>query len=199
MELIGLSGYARSGKDEFAKVLVEEFGWTRVAFADKLREVLYQLNPIVDVDAARMRKTLYYVQDVIDSFGWDGYKNTPYGPEIRRLLQRLGTEAGRQTLGENIWVDAALTGFEEDAKIVVTDCRFPNEAQAIKERGGVVVRIERDGIGPANDHPSETSLDNWGFDYAVSNDGTLGEYRDQIRTFIDMFGEARYFKHVLGM
>ena len=49
MEIIGLSGFARSGKDEAAKVLVEEFGFKRVGFADKLREVLYALNPLVEV------------------------------------------------------------------------------------------------------------------------------------------------------
>lgn len=184
MEIIGLSGYARSGKDEAAKVLVEEFGFTRVAFADKLREVLYALNPIVDVDAARMRKTLYYVQDVIDSYGWDGYKESPFGPEIRRLLQRLGTEAGRQTLWDSIWVDAALTGHPEDARLVVTDCRFPNEAQAIYDRGGHLWRIARKDVGPANDHPSETSLDDWDFDQTIWNDGTLEKYHEQVRTVL---------------
>lgn len=184
MGLIGLSGYARSGKDEAAKILVEEFGFKRVAFADKLREVLYQLNPIVNFDV--VGKTNIYVQDVIDEWGWDGHKETAFGPEIRRLLQRLGTEAGRQTLWDNIWVDAALTGHDEDASIVVTDCRFPNEAQAIVERGGKVFRIKRPGVGPAvgvdgTIHKSETSLDDWIFDGYIINDGTLEDYRVSVR------------------
>lgn len=181
MEIIALSGYARSGKDEAAKILVEEFGFTRVAFADKLRDFLYALNPIVDVDAARMRKTLYYVQDVVDSFGWDGYKETPYGPEIRRLLQRLGTEAGRQTLWDTIWIDVALTGHPEDAKLVVSDARFFNEFDAVRERGGEIWRIERNGVGPANDHPSETEAVNYPyFATYIHNDGTLEEYRKSV-------------------
>jgi hypothetical protein len=184
MEIFGLSGYARSGKDEAAKILVEEFGFTRVAFADKLREVLYALNPIVDVDAARMRKTLYYVQDVIDSYGWNGYKESPFGPEIRRLLQRLGTEAGRETLWDSIWVDAALTGYDEDAKLVVTDCRFPNEAQAIVDLGGKIWRIRRTGVGPANSHASETSLDDWPWDECIDNNGTLEEFHEKVRNMI---------------
>jgi hypothetical protein len=196
MEIIGLSGYARSGKDEAAKVLVEEFGFTRVAFADKLREVLYALNPMVEPSPT---SNPVMVQDVIDTYGWDGYKETIYGDEIRRLLQRLGTEAGRQTLWDSIWVDAALTGHPDDAKLVVTDCRFPNEAQAIKDRGGVVVRVSRKGVGPANDHPSETSLDDWDFDYGLTNDGTLEEYQSHVRGFVDAWGEARYFEKVLGM
>lgn len=178
MEIIGLSGYARSGKDEAAKILVEEFGFTRVAFADKLREVLYALNPMVEIKS----DIPVYVQNVIDVYGWDKYKESEYGPEVRRLLQRLGTEAGRQALWDSIWVDAALTGHPEDARLVVTDCRFPNEAQAVKDRGGLVWRINREGVGPANSHPSETSLDRWEFDAWIDNRGTLERYHEAIRS-----------------
>ena len=183
MEIIGLSGYARSGKDEAAKILVEEFGFTRVAFADKLREVLYALDPMVSATTWRdsLGVSPVYLRDVIDEHGWGGYKETFFGPEIRRLLQRLGTEAGRQTLWDSIWVDAALTGHDDDARLVVTDCRFPNEAQAIWDRGGEVWRIMREGVGPANSHPSETSLDNVDFQAYVHNDGTLEEFRKSIR------------------
>lgn len=207
MEIIALSGYARSGKDEAAKVLVEEFGFTRVAFADKLRDFLYALNPIVskasdfanEFDDGRP----LLLQPVIDHYGWDGYKASPFGPEIRRLLQRLGTEAGRQVLGDNIWIDAALTGFDDDARLVVTDCRFPNEAEAIRERGGYIVRVTREGVGPAvgqdgKVHPSETSLDDWKFDYRISNDSTLETYRETLRKFMDAYGTDMYFKHVIG-
>src|SRR6478735_4734799 len=124
MEIIGLSGFARSGKDEAARVLVEEYGFVRVAFADKLREVLYALNPIVDMgfdDFLELQPV--YVQEVIDAYGWDGYKETEYGTEIRRLLQRLGTEAGRQALWDTIWIDSAFAGLPDDAKVVVTDAR----------------------------------------------------------------------------
>lgn len=186
MEIIGLSGYARSGKDVAAEILVEEFGFVRVAFADKLREVLYQLNPIVQADFGFEFKSNWkgpafvMLQEVIDTFGWNGYKSSPFGTEVRRLLQRLGTEAGRQTLWDSIWIDAALTGLPEDAKVVVTDCRFANEAEAVQARGGEIWRISRDGVGPANSHASETGLDSWPFDWHIKNDGTLEEYRQNI-------------------
>lgn len=187
MILVGLSGYARSGKDAAAKVFVDEFGFTRVAFADKLREVLYQLDPICGsfttlTDLGNTRFESMTVQDVIKSYGWDGYKESKYGPEIRRLLQRLGTEAGRQTLWDSIWIDAALTSFDEDARVVVTDCRFPNEAQAVKERGGVMWRVERQGVGPANAHASETGLDGWNeWDYMLLNNTDLECYQEVVR------------------
>ena len=150
MEIIALSGFARAGKDEAAKVLVEEFGFKQVAFADKLRDFLYAMNPLCSDQNGWVT-----VKEVIDKFGWDGYKETIYGKEIRRLLQRLGTEAGRQTLWDTIWIDAAFTGLSPDAKVVVSDARFYNEFDAVRSRGGEVWRIERPGVGPANDHASE--------------------------------------------
>lgn len=187
MEIIALSGYARSGKDEAAHVLAAEYGFVQVAFADKLRDMLYALNPIVrqswhggmDLD---IHPDTTHVQDVIDFFGWDGYKESVYGPEIRRLLQRLGTEAGRQTLWDSIWIDAAFAGLSEDAKVVVSDARFFNEFDAVRARGGYVWRIDRDGVGPANDHPSETEAVGYDkFSLFIKNNGTLEEYRNTIR------------------
>lgn len=192
MEVIGLSGYARSGKDETAKVLVEDFGFKRVAFADKLREVLLALDHIVAPSKERYfsrSKVIVNLSEVIDVYGWNGYKESEFGPEIRRLLQRLGTEAGRQTLWDSIWVDAALTGHPDDAKLVVTDCRFPNEAEAVTSRGGEMWRIMRKGVGPANSHASETSLDDWDFDAYVHNDGTLADLAGSVkRRYLERLG-----------
>ncbi len=187
MNIIGVSGYARTGKDELAAVLVEEYGYIRVGFADKLRDMLYALNPIVQAEFGFEFRDSWHgpafimLQEVIDTYGWDGYKESEFKEEIRRLLQRLGTEAGRQTLWDSIWVDAAFAKLPPDAKVVVTDCRFKNEADAIRDRGGLLVRIHRPGIGPINDHISEIGLDKYPFDYHIDNDGTLDEYKELIR------------------
>jgi hypothetical protein len=183
MEIIGLSGYARAGKDEVAKTLAKSHGFSHIAFADKLRAALLALNPIVSYvgwhDNAGHRilpteDTYVTVENVINAYGWDGYKSSEYEPEIRRLLQRLGSVVGRQILGVNICVIAALTGWPDDAKIAVSDVRFPNEAQRIKDMGGVIWRVNRPGVGPANSHPSETALDDWDFDWVYENRSDLG-------------------------
>jgi hypothetical protein len=183
MEIIALSGFARAGKDETAKVLVEEFGFKQVAFADKLREMLYQLDPLVAFEGPWLEEADgVTVQMVIDKFGWDGYKETSYGKEIRRLLQRLGTEAGRQTLWDSIWIDAALTGFSADAKIVVSDARFFNEFDAVRSRGGEVWRIERPGVGPANEHASEMEAISYPhFAKTLHNSRDLDYFRDLVK------------------
>jgi hypothetical protein len=195
--ILGLSGYARVGKDEAAKTLVEKYGFERIAFADKLRDFLYALNPIVFVSALEFDRDKFLdpveyksirVRDVIDEYGWDGYKGTVHGTEIRGLLQRLGTEAGRNTLWDSIWIDAAFAGKPEDGRYVITDVRFPNEAEAVRERGGVIWRITRSGVGPANNHASETSLDNYDFDGYIQNDGTLEEYQEKIKSIAERIG-----------
>lgn len=180
-EIIALSGFARAGKDEAAHVLVEEFGFVQVAFADKLREMLYALNPMVE-GVGRMSDDPVYVQDVINKYSWNGYKETRYGNEIRRLLQRLGTEAGRQTLWDTIWIDAAFANLDEDARVVVSDARFFNEFDAVRARGGEIWRIERPGVGPQSDHPSEMEATKYDkFAVRLDNDGTLEEYYDKVR------------------
>lgn len=169
MKIIGLSGYAQSGKDTAADAL-KELGYERVAFADVLRSAIYALNPLMP-DGRRL-------QDVIDEMGWDSAKVN--FTEVRTLLQKMGTEVGRNLLGENIWVDTALNGLDESGKYVVTDCRFPNEADAIISRGGRVIRIARPDVVKANNHPSETSLDNYDFDAVWLNDGTLEHFQKKV-------------------
>jgi hypothetical protein len=171
--IIGLSGYAQSGKDTLGAVLVSNYGFTRFAFADALKEVVYRLNPFIQweilVDSAGPYTKHQRVQDVVDAHGWEMAKRIP---EVRRLLQVMGTEAGRQVLGDNIWVDTVLNQINgRDA--VITDCRFPNEAEAVKARGGYVVRVTRPGVEAVNAHPSETALDDYPFDCIVNNNGSL--------------------------
>jgi hypothetical protein len=177
-----LSGYARTGKDEVANILVEEHGFKRIAFADKLRDMLYALNPIVQADFGFEfeRKwdgpAFIMLQEAIDTYGWSNYKESVFGTEIRRLLQRLGTEAGRKTMWDSIWIDAALKDIE--GRVVVTDGRFYNEFDAVRERGGVVWRIERPGIGALNDHASETeAIDYPHFRNYIINDGSLDDLK----------------------
>lgn len=175
MKIIGFSGYARSGKDTAAETLLG-LGFVRIGFADKLKDFVYAINPKVDGGP----RGEYDLREVIDTFGWEKYKNTYWGDSIREHLQYIGTECGRKLLGENVWVDAAFNGLD-DGKYVFSDVRFPNEVDGIRSRGGRVYRIERTGIGPANEHLSETALDNYEFDGFIHNDGTLAEFQDSVR------------------
>jgi hypothetical protein len=168
-EIIGLSGYARAGKDTIGDLLVEK-GYTRSSFADYIRKALYTLNPYAS-DGNR-------VKDVIDNHGWEGSKLVD--PEVRLLLQRLGSDVGRNLIDNDIWVDLVLKNIPDGAKIVFTDCRFPNEAEAIKRFGGELWRVSRNGCDPVNNHISEIALDNWNFDLVLENDGTIESLHNNV-------------------
>ncbi|CAB4137759.1 hypothetical protein UFOVP325_85 [uncultured Caudovirales phage] len=168
--IIGLSGYARSGKDTVANYLIENHGFTRLAFADPMREALYALNPSLGLSRLSL-------QEVIDEYSWDGYKDTLFGEEIRGLLQRMGTEVGRDMFGEHFWVDYLLNkALEVSGNVVISDVRFLNEANAIHQANGQVWRVNRPGIEAANSHASELQMDSFNnFDVVITNDTTIEE------------------------
>lgn len=182
-DLVALSGYARTGKDTVAQILVDNHGFTRVAFADKLREALYAFNPIVRVNDDDSVNFMY-LQTLVDEVGWEEAKK--FSPDVREYQQRLGTEVGRDVLGRDVWVIAALGGldYSQGQRYVVTDCRFPNEADYIWTHGGILVRVERPGVGPANSHISEVGLDNHLFDLRLLNDGTVDDLAGDIAELI---------------
>lgn len=168
--IIGLSGYARTGKDTVADYLVENHEFTRLAFADPMREALYALNPSLGLSRLSL-------QEVIDECGWDGYKETLFGEEIRGLLQRMGTEVGREMFGEHFWVDYLLNkALEIKGNVVISDVRFLNEAEAIRQANGQVWRVNRPGVKAANSHASEIQMDSFdNFDVVITNDTTIDE------------------------
>jgi hypothetical protein len=165
-QFIGLSGWARSGKDTIADYLVEHHGFTRVAFADPMREALLALNPQIPYYG-----TTASLATMVRLSGWDELKK--YSPETRELLQRMGTEVGRELFGKNFWVNQAIKTAKKYDKVVFSDCRYFNEARAIKHLGGQVWRISRPGVRAANDHGSEHDLDNYNFDLHIDNKTTV--------------------------
>jgi cytidylate kinase len=172
--IIGLSGYAGSGKDEVAKILLKEYGFKRIAFADKVREILYELDPVVMVDVHYKDIT---VKDLVNDEGWDDAKKNK---EVRSLLQRLGV-AVRNNLGLDAWVEAALNNISLDENVVVTDVRFINEASKIKEMGGVVWRVKRPDVEAINNHISETELDGYKVDQIFYNNGSLEDLNELVK------------------
>jgi len=170
--IIGLTGYAQSGKDTFASILVEKYGYSRIAFADKIRDFLYGINPMVACSPTG------YLQDLVNLVGWDKAKQEP---QVRRLLQDLGISA-RDLISEDIWVNAALSSVSKDQRVVVTDVRFENEAAMIKSMGGQLWRVKRSGVGPVNDHVSESEMDGYKVDQIFVNNGTLEELQALITT-----------------
>jgi hypothetical protein len=167
--IIGLSGYARSGKDTVAQLLCLNHNFKRLSFADPMRKAILTLDPKVD-ESTR-------VSHLVDDNGWEIAKQNP---EVRRLLQVFGTDVGRNMFGDNVWIDMAFKNIDRDSRVVIADVRFPNEAKAIKDRGGTVIRINRHNHSAVNAHKSEIAMDNYMFDHVVYNDGTLDDLAENI-------------------
>jgi hypothetical protein len=173
--LVGLCGYAGSGKDEAAKGLVAD-GWERVALADALRDALAALDPLIHASNNHVVTVLSNVLAEFDG-DWDAVKKFH---DVRRLLQRLGTEAGRDIHGQDCWVNIARRKILATSNnVVVTDIRFANEAAMIRDLGGVLVRVERPGVGPVNEHVSEVMP--FEADHTLLNDGSIEQLHDTIR------------------
>lgn len=174
--IIGLCGAAGAGKDEAAKALVAA-GWQRDALADRMRAGLLALNPAVAIDNLHQRWER--LSALVDAYGWDKAKREH--PEVRRLLQAFGTEAGRNIHGQDCWVKALFADWDRVTPLVVADVRFDNEAAAIWGFGGKLISIERPGLEALpGDHASELGIDQDYVNYTVINDGTVEDLHRKI-------------------
>lgn len=178
--IIGITGRKRSGKDTFATGLIRAFeargvSAATMSFADPLRAALYAMDP--HVPAFGSAYPLGRLQPLIDAYGWEGIKSTPYGPEVRRLLQRFGTDSIR-ALDDTFWVRAfkdSASGRRDVDYVIVPDVRFPNEAYAVSCMDGLNFRVTRPGLQADDPHSSETAMDDYPVDLHVDNTGTADD------------------------
>lgn len=237
--IIGINGKIGSGKDTVGRIIqyltseydtryvyadwvdrVENYNsntyspWEIKKFAGKLKETASLLTgiPIEKFEDQEFKKT-YLGEE------WNSSYNIPFsGPDfvehdgamtVRTLLQRLGTEAMRDGLHTNVWVNALFadykalhkkekqitpvdTSFDESTypNWIITDMRFENELEAIVRRKGITIRVVRDYAlrggpeDPKNLHPSETSLDDAIMHYEIINDGTIEDLIERVKEIL---------------
>lgn len=159
MRYIGICGNINAGKDEVAKILEAEYGYTRRAYSDPVYEILMTLNPLIPIEPGQFPATSGYrmmrLQDLVQFYGLDFVKRN--SPEVRRYLRYIGTECGRNVFGQDCWVDRMAEDSLYDEKTVITGIRFVNEVEFVRENGGVMwwVRSNRE-VPPDPSHISET-------------------------------------------
>lgn len=192
--IIGISGYIQSGKSTAANLMKRYLAnkykeqWEIKSFAGKVKQVASILTgaPVEKFEDANFKNTL-----MSKDWGVMTY---------RMLLQKIGTELFRDLLNKDTWVIALMQEYiPEDSwlnteltkepevvfpKWIVSDVRYPNEAKAIKDRGGIIIRVERSSID-RNLHESEIALDGYKFDFVVNNEGSLSEFQTEVFNFID--------------
>jgi len=159
--IIGLIGYARTGKDTFYQILANKHpGIYRVAFADPIKRAVSEATGY----------SVEYIEKHKDEVAPE------YGVTFRTMLQTLGTEWARGH-NDNWWLIRAkneISKFVDKHKstVIVTDVRFYNEVEALKEMGAIICRIKHTKItGQVLTHESEKYINSLPYDTLISNDG----------------------------
>jgi hypothetical protein len=218
--IIGISGKIGSGKDTIGEIIQglsitnggREFEVKK--FAGKLKQIASLLTgfPVEKFEDQEFKKALLGEE-------WGTVRPNPLNAipvfedvhfnelmSVRELLQKLGTEAMRDGLHQNVWVNALFADYRRPkmsepnpSNWIVTDVRFPNELAAINDVNGLTIRITSpfirfsDGSYRAkskmmgdfdNEHPSETALDDAEFDYEIINDGSIDDLISKVRQIL---------------
>jgi hypothetical protein len=176
--IISISGKIGSGKDTIAEIIKQEMpaaGWEVKKFAGKLKEIATLLTsiPVTQFEDQSFKQTLLPEQ-------WNDANGNAM--TVRDLLQRLGTEAMRSGLHENVWVNALMSDLEPNSNWIITDTRFPNEIDACVHHGAITILVQRDlSTTPLCAHASETALDQYDqWDYIINNTGSMQNLRRKV-------------------
>lgn len=167
MKIIGLCGKARVGKDSAADVICRELGFSRYAFAKPFKDML---AVAFGLNADQLSGSLK--EEVIPDIG-----KSP-----RELQQTLGSEWGRYLVHEDVWLILAKRYVERCKDLgvrglVITDVRFENEANFVRELGGNIWHIEREIKGTESNHASELGVHIQDEDEVIINSGSFEEYQ----------------------
>jgi ABC-type oligopeptide transport system ATPase subunit len=213
--IIGINGKIGSGKDTVGKIiqylqcyntgeitiedvmsnpehewwLEEQSKFEIKKFAGKLKEIASLLTGID-------------IEDFEDQEFKKLYMSPEWGMTYREFLQKLGTEAMREGLHTNVWVNALFADYVPNWKFegegieiddvslikeypnwIITDMRFPNEMEAVVEKGGITIRVVRPGT-VTGEHPSEIALDGHTMHYEIINDGTIEDLVEKVRQIL---------------
>lgn len=181
--IIAFSGKKRCGKNSaalFAKNFFMECGRTveEMAFADPVKKSLAL--------AMGLNESHFFQDEAkseVFSF-YDGQKMTG-----REMLQKFGTEALRDNFNDSIWLTSTVNKIKKSTAdvILITDLRFPNELDFLREQGAFSIRIRRGDIIDNDTHYSETALDSECFDFFINNDeGKMSFLQSEIRSILNV-------------
>lgn len=213
--IIAIAGFKGSGKDTIGEILKTKHGFVTTSFAKSLKNALccmfgWQTEMMEGVTP--------------ESRQWreqpDAYWSTKFNRSItpRNMMQEFGTEIVRGKLLDTFWINATQKDLESisvSQNIVVTDARFKNELDMIKNLNGVTIRVVRNSdpewflqAAKINKHTgwvkkgllwfypqvrkihsSERDWIGYDFDYIISNNGTLADLEKQIDNLLDILNK----------
>lgn len=164
--VIALTGLAGSGKSTASKYLVEKHGYQLVKFAGPLKDMLRSIGLSEEqIEGSLKEEPCEWLQ----------------GKTPRQAMQTLGCEWGRDCIGAGLWTELWVRRVNliiaDGGRVVVDDCRFPNEADEVRKLGGVVWQLVGRG-GIAGSHESEAGCG--GADVEVHNIGDIVDLHRQL-------------------
>lgn len=173
--IVGLYADSRAGKDTTARIMQEEKGFEWRSFAAPLRQILYNIDPLIhNVDG----DVLGQLQHHVDSYGWDWVKK--YAPVVVDQMISLG-----QSVRDYLHIDAWIWGVITDPlppRMVISDVRQPNEYDAIINAGGEVWRIIRAGT---TRRAMDGLLDDRDFAVTLYNNTSEDDFRSTVIREVD--------------
>lgn len=212
VNIVAVLGYAGSGKDTVGDYFVDKYTYERDSFA----------NPLKDAVAAVFGWPREMLEgDTSDSRAWRESPDTWWERKLdwpshpgsrisksftpRVALQWFGTEVFRTSFHDSIWIYSLENRLRRKEKVVITDCRFPNEVKVIRDLGGLVIRVKRGpepewhsdalaalmGMPPAQEAMKERGIhiSEWAWltqptDAILENDGSIEDLWDKVDCLI---------------
>jgi hypothetical protein len=183
MRIIAFTGKAGCGKDTAANILVDNYGFTKMSFAASLKDAVSSIFswPRDMLEGITQESREWREQK--DEW-WSNRLSMEITP--RKILQTWGTDLCRDKFHQDIWIaslEKKLIDLHNNSNIVITDCRFENEAAIIRKLGGKIIHIQRDidNTQETLKHSSESGLNLTPTDIMVFNKGTLEEFEFAIK------------------
>lgn len=183
-QLIGIAYAARVGKDTAADSLVRDLQFRKFAFADELKNLAMECDPVVLPEPGRQNVNIGHNR-LAHIVRWEGgfERAKDRYPEVRRFLENLGMGVRKQ-FGDDFWCDLVMRRAAHAEKAVISDVRFINEFTKIAEAGGKLIKIVRPGHEP---RPFEAELhdipdEDW--DLVVNNAGSVVDLEQAVVSFV---------------
>lgn len=210
----GIVGFKGSGKDTLARQFID-VGYEKYAFADTLKDVLSSIfgweRSLLEGDTIESRTWREEPDEWWEEkLKWNENKTISslyprFTPRV--AMQMIGTDFFRKYFNDNIWILSLENKIKNKNKIIVSDCRFPNEIKMIKDNDGIIIRVVRGpepewlsvGIDAANGntcaadyliskqiHMSEWAWLNQDIDLTIQNDGNPEKMFSLVNTYFNI-------------
>ena len=183
MSLVAICGFQGAGKDTLADILVDKYGYTRLSFAGAVKDIAAVVfgwdREMLEGRTPESRKQ----REIVDEW-WAKRLSIPHLTP-RWVLQNFGTDLFRNHFHQDIWIACIEKKISRYEKVVITDCRFPNECTMIRKMGGKLIHIYRHNLPewfdeykngksepPKDLHPSEWAWIRNEFDIIINNNKT---------------------------